>query len=105
MSKQIDVDVARVLAPFKFQPCRDYVVVKRVKHDQQTTSGLYLPESAVTDENQCMVIATGPKVADGLIEPGATVLVEKYDGRKVHVDGVDYIVLPEEEVLGVYSKE
>jgi chaperonin GroES len=90
---------------FKFAPCGDYVVVTRFKHEEKTASGLFLPEQVMTDENQCTVVATGPKVFDANIATGARVLVEKYDGRKVHVDGVDYIVLPEKEVLGVYNEK
>lgn len=101
MTKQIDLVVPR----FKFQPCGDYVVVIKQKREEKTTGGLFLPEQARKDENQCRVVAVGPKVGDLFIAVDALVLVEKYDGRKVHVDGVDYIVLPEDEILGVYNEE
>ena len=87
----------------KFSPTSNNVFVTRTRREATKSGRLFIPEVAAVDENQCMVIAIGPKVEDQTIKVGTVVLVEKYDGRKIKVDGLECIVMPEAEILGTYN--
>lgn len=92
------------LQSFPWCPTGDKVVVLRVSETKSQSGKLYIPEVHNQNVNLAWVWAVGPKVADALIRPGAMVALEKYDGRKVTVDGVEYISLPEDEIQMVHQQ-
>lgn len=94
----------------KFRPLYDRVVVKRVEAESKTSGGLFLPESAKEKPQTAEVVAIG----DGrLLESGERraisvkvgdrVLLGKWSGDEVKVDGEDLIILKEDEILAVVS--
>jgi co-chaperonin GroES (HSP10) len=99
----MDIDMNKVRAPFPYEACGRFVIVTRIKETSTKSGLLYVPEAAATDENRAVVVKVGPKVEDKLIVPDCEVIIEKYDGRKVVVEDVEYIALPEDEILAVRS--
>ena len=92
----------------KFRPLHDRVLVKRVEEEQKTKGGIIIPDTAKEKPMQGEVLAVGPGVRneDGDlialdVKPGDTVLLGKYSGSEITVAGKDYVILREEEVLGV----
>ena len=89
------------------RPLGNRVVVERVEVDEQVSGGIIIPDSAKEKGQEAKVIAVGPgaKNDDGEIIPldvkvGDTVLISKYAGNDVTVDGTDYVIMNEDEILG-----
>jgi chaperonin GroES len=92
----------------KLHPMHDRVVVKRVAEETQTAGGIYIPESAKEKPARGRVTAVGPGAvkADGTriepeVEVGDEILFGKYAGNEFELDGVEYVILRENEILGV----
>ncbi|MCB9689868.1 MAG: co-chaperone GroES [Alphaproteobacteria bacterium] len=90
-----------------FRPLHDRVLVKRLEAQAQTTSGLFLPETAKEKPQTAEVIAVGPgRTTDKALIPttvkvGDKVLLGKYAGDEVSLDGVKHVVVKESEILAV----
>jgi chaperonin GroES len=91
-----------------FRPLYDRVLVKRIEAEEKTTGGLFLPESAKEKPQQAEIVAvgTGRIGKDGetiplVVEKGQRVLFGKYAGDEVKLDGVEHIILREEDILAV----
>jgi chaperonin GroES len=92
----------------KFRPLHDRVVVKRVESEQKTTGGIIIPDSAQEKPQQGEVIAVGPGGRDeaGKLIPldvkvGDTVLFGKWSGTEVKLDGVEYLIMTESDIMGI----
>ena len=92
----------------KFKPLRDRVFVKFSAEEEKTAGGLYIPDAAKEKPQRGTVVAVGPgKVTDdGKRQPvdvkvGDTVLFDKYSGSKIRVDDEDYLIIREEDILGI----
>ena len=90
------------------KPLRDRLVVKPLEQEDRTKSGLVLPDSAKEKPQEGKVIATGTGklLDDGSVKQlqvkhGERVLYGKYSGTEVTVDGQDYLILREEDVLAI----
>ena len=90
------------------KPLADRIVVKQLEAEEKTKSGLVLPDSAKEKPQEAKVVAvgTGRLLDDGTIKPlevktGDRVLYGKYSGSEVFVDGQDYLILREEDVLAI----
>ena len=90
------------------KPLGDRVVVRPVEQDDQTTSGLFLPETAKEKPQQGKVVAAGPGSRKGngdRIPPDVkiedTVLYAKYAGTTVKLEGQEYLILKEADVLAI----
>jgi chaperonin GroES len=90
------------------KPLGDRVVVLPIEQSDQTTSGLFLPQSAKEKPQQGKVVATGPgsRKKDGDrtpldIEMDDTVLFIKYAGTTIKLEGQEYLILKESEVLAI----
>ena len=95
-------------AATKIQPLADRLVVQALEEVQQTKGGLYIPDTAKEKPMQGKIVAAGPgKLSEeGTRVPldvkvGDTVLYGKYSGTEVSVDGEDYLILRESDVLAV----
>jgi chaperonin GroES len=93
------------------RPLYDRIIVKRVDQEKQTASGIVIPDSAKEKPEQGEVVAVGSGrlLQDGSIRPlqvktGEIVLFGKYAGQTVKLDGVEYLVLKEEDVLGIIEQ-
>jgi chaperonin GroES len=92
----------------KISPLYDRVLVKRIEEQEVRKSGIIIPDTAKEKPQQAEIIATGKgKVTDEgktiplLVKKGDKVLIGKYSGTEVMVDGVEHIILREEEVLAI----
>ena len=92
----------------KIQPLSDRVVVQALDEAQQTRGGLYIPDTAKEKPQQGTVVSVGPgKLSDQGerlapdVQAGDTVLYGKYSGTEVTVDGDDYLILRESDILAV----
>jgi len=90
------------------RPLRDRILVERVEEQEQRIGGIIIPDSAKEKPQQGRVVAVGHgRVNDkGDVFPldvkvGDTVLIGKYSGTEIKLDGKEYTILREEEVLGV----
>jgi chaperonin GroES len=94
----------------KVTPLRDRVLVRRLEVDEQKVGSIIIPDSAKEKPQQAAVIAVGSGrvLEDGRSSPltvkaGDKVLVGKWSGADVKIDGVDYLILKEDEILGVLA--
>jgi chaperonin GroES len=90
------------------RPLHDRIIVQRIEEDEQRVGGIIIPDTAKEKPQQGKVIAVGKgKIEkDGKVTPldvkaGDTVLFGKYAGQEIKVDGDEYLIMREEEVLGV----
>jgi len=90
------------------RPLHDRVVVKRVEEETKTAGGIVLPGSAAEKPSEGEVLAVGPgKALDNgqvralEVKVGDKVLFGKYSGTEVKVDGEQYIIMREEDIMGI----
>ena len=90
------------------RPLNDRVLVKRLAEEEKTAGGLFIPDSAKEKPTRGKVIAVGSGRSndDGVRKPldvkaGDQILFGKYAGTEIKVDGVEHIILREDEVLGI----
>ena len=92
----------------KMRPLRDRILVERVEEDEQRVGGIIIPDTAKEKPQQGRVVAVGKgRINDkGDVFPldvkeGDTVLFGKYAGAEIKLEGKEYLIIREEEVLGV----
>jgi chaperonin GroES len=92
----------------KFCPLHDRVVVKRIDAEEKTAGGIIIPDTAKEKPQQGEVVAVGPGGRDesGKLIPidlkaGDRVLFGKYSGTEVKIDGVEYLIMKESDIMGV----
>ncbi len=95
------------------RPLYDRIVVKRIESDvEKTSGGLFIPDTAKEKPQEAEVVAVGKgkRMEDGKIVPmdvqaGDRILFGKYSGSEIKIDGVEYLIMREDEVLGVIEKK
>jgi chaperonin GroES len=94
----------------KIRPLHDRVIVKRVEQERKSSGGIVIPDTAAEKPDQGEVIAVGPgkRNDDGKREPldvkvGDRILFGKYSGSTVVVEGTEYLVMREEDIMGVVA--
>jgi chaperonin GroES len=92
----------------KFRPLHDRVVVTRIDAEDKTAGGIIIPDTAKEKPQEGKVIAVGPGGRDesGKLIPidvkaGDRVLFGKWSGTEVKIDGVEYLIMKESDVMGV----
>ena len=91
----------------KVKPLSDRVVLKQLEAEEKTKSGIVLPGAAKEKPTEAEVIAVGPgKVEDGkkiemTVKVGDKVIYSKYAGTEVKVDGEEYIIVREEDIVAI----
>lgn len=92
----------------KLRPLYDRILVERVESEEVTKGGIILPDSAKEKPQQGKVIAVGEgkRADDGKLIPltvkvGDTVLFGKYTGSEVKIEGVEYLIMREDDVMGI----
>jgi len=92
----------------KLRPLQDRVAVRRVKEEEKTKGGLFIPDTAKEKPVEAVVLAVGngKVLENGTTRPldvkaGDRILFGKYSGSEVKIDGEDTLILREEDILGV----
>ena len=92
----------------KIRPLQDRVLVKRVEAEEKTASGIIIPDNAKEKPLEAEVIAVGNgrrldngEVVKPELKVGDRVLISKYSGSEVKVDGVEHLILREDDIMGV----
>jgi chaperonin GroES len=90
------------------RPLHDRILVQRIEEEEQKVGGIIIPDSAKEKPQQGKVFAVGAGKADKDgkrialdVKEGDTILFGKYSGQEVRVDGEDYLIMREDEVLAV----
>lgn len=83
----------------KFKPLKDRVFVSYAEEMEKTPGGLYVPESAKEKPQKGKVEAIGSEVKE--LKVGDAVLFDKYSGSKVKLDDAEYLIVKEEDILGI----
>jgi chaperonin GroES len=91
----------------KIKPLADRVVIKMVESSETTKSGIYLASGAKEKPQVAEIVEVGPGgIVDGKevkmeVKPGQKVLISKYSGTEVKIDGVEYTILRQSDILAV----
>jgi chaperonin GroES len=92
----------------KIRPLYDRILVKRIEEQNKTAGGLYIPDTAKEKPMEATVVAVGNgKIQENgslrklEIKPGEKILFSKYSGNDIKIDGVEHLILREEDVLAV----
>ena len=95
----------------KVRPLHDRIIVERLEESEQRVGGIIIPDTAKEKPQQGKVLAVGKGRVekDGKVTPldvkaGDTILFGKYAGQEIKIDGTEYLIIREEEVLGVIEK-
>ena len=96
----------------KIRPLYDRVVVKRIENQENTTAGgLFIPDSAKEkpQEGEVAAVGKGKRLENGTmveldVRVGDRVLFGKYSGSDIKMDGEEYLIMREDEILGVFEK-
>ena len=94
----------------KFRPLHDRVVVRRIEGEEKTKGGIIIPDTAKEKPQEGEVIAVGPGARDdnGKLIPidlkiGDRVLFGKWSGNEVKIDGVEFLIMKESDIMGVLT--
>lgn len=94
----------------KLMPLNDRVLVKRLESEEKTAGGLYIPDTAKEKPSKGEVIAAGPGKMDDsgkrmvmAVKAGDIVLFNKYAGTEVKLDGVEHLVMREDDILAIIN--
>ncbi|MEY7999758.1 co-chaperone GroES [Clostridium sp. Mt-5] len=91
----------------KIRPLGDRVVIKKIEAEETTKSGIVLPGTAKEKPQEAEVVAVGPGgIVDGKevkigVKVGERVLFSKYAGNEVKIDGTEYTILRQDDILGI----
>jgi chaperonin GroES len=92
----------------KFRPLHDRIIVKRLEGEEKTKGGIIIPDTAKEKPQEAKVVAVGKgKVTDdGKLQPmevqkGDRILVGKYSGSEIKVDGEEHLIIREDDVLAI----
>jgi chaperonin GroES len=95
----------------KIRPLQDRLVVKRLAEEEKTKGGIIIPDSAKEKpvEGEVIAVGNGKVLDDGSqrkldVKAGDRVLFGKYSGTEIKIDGVEHLILREEEILGIIEK-
>ena len=96
----------------KFRPLHDRVVVKRIDADEKSAGGIIIPDTAKEKPQQGEVTAVGPGGRDEAgklipidIKVGDRVLFGKWSGTEVKIEGTEYLIMKESDIMGVLVEE
>ena len=94
----------------KVTPLHDRILVKRIEEKEMVRGGIIIPDTAKEKPQEGEVVAVGPgRMSDDgkrfvmEVKKGDRVLIGKYSGTEVKIDGVEYTILREDDVLGILS--
>ena len=93
-----------------FRPLHDRVVVRRVDSESKTAGGIIIPDTAKEKPSEGVIVSVGPGARDenGKIAPldvkaGDRVLFGKWSGTEVKIDGTEYLIMKESDIMGIVA--
>jgi len=96
----------------KIRPLYDRIVVKRIEQEEQKVGGLFIPDSAKEkpQEGEVVAVGKGKRLEDGSVVPldvevGDRILFGKYSGSDIKLDAEEYMIMREDEVLGILESQ
>jgi len=94
------------------KPLADRILVRRIEEKETAKGGIIIPDTAKEKPQEGEVVAVGPgrMTEDGKriameLKKGDRILIGKYTGAEVKIDGIEYIILREDDVVGVLAKK
>jgi len=94
----------------KFRPLHDRVVVRRIEQEEKSKGGIIIPDTAKEKPQEGEVVAVGPGARDEQgrvhaldVKAGDRILFGKWSGTEVKIDGVEYLVMKESDIMGVVA--
>ena len=95
----------------KIQPLGQRVLVKRTESEEKSAGGLYIPDTAKEKPQEAKVVALGTggkddegKAIEFTVKVGDLVLISKYGGTEVKIDGEEHLLINESDILGILKK-
>ncbi len=95
----------------KIRPLQDRVIVKRVDEEEKTAGGIIIPDTAKEKpmEGEVVAVGNGKVLENGTKVPldlkaGERVLFGKYAGTEIKIDGVEHLIMREDDILGIIEK-
>lgn len=92
----------------KIRPLGDRIVVERLEQEQKSAGGIIIPDTAKEKPKQGRVLAVGPGARDDKggrapvdVQVGDTILFTQWAGNEIKIDGVEYLVMKESDVIGI----
>ncbi len=92
----------------KFRPLHDRVLVRRVDQEERTSGGIIIPDTAQEKPMEGEIVATGPGARDESgklvaldVKKGDRVLFGKWSGTEVKIDGDDFLIMKESDIMGI----
>src|SRR5437764_746073 len=94
-----------------FRPLHDRIVIRRIDADERTAGGIIIPDTAKEKPHEGEIIAVGPgarndkgEIVPPGVKAGDRVLFGKWSGTEVKIDGEDWLIMKESDILGVIEK-
>ena len=94
----------------KLRPLQDRILVTRVDEESKTSGGIIIPDTAKEKPQEGKVVAVGPgktlesgKISEPNVKKGDRVLFSKYAGNEINVEGIEHIIIREDDVLAVFE--
>jgi chaperonin GroES len=95
----------------KIRPLQDRILVKRIPSEEKSAGGIIIPDNAKEKpmEGQVVAVGNGKKLEDGSLHKpdvrvGDSVLFSKYAGSEVKIEGIEHLVMREDDLLGVIER-
>ena len=95
----------------KIRPLQDRIIVKRIEEEEKTKGGIIIPDTAKEKpmEGEVVAVGTGKILENGKKQPpevkeGDRVLFSKYAGTDVKIDGIEHLIMKEDDILGIIEK-
>jgi len=95
-----------------FRPLHDRVVVRRIEQESKSKGGIIIPDTAKEKPQEGEVIAVGPGVRDDQgrlhapdVKAGDRVVFGKWSGSEIKIDGADFLVMKESDIIGVIEPD
>ena len=95
----------------KIRPLHDRVVVERLDEEHKSTGGIVIPDNAAEkpDKGEVIAVGNGKVLEDGTVRPldvkvGDRILFGKYGGQAVKIEGTEYLVMREDDIMGIVEK-
>jgi len=95
----------------KIRPLQDRVIVKRVEEEEKTKGGIIIPDTAKEKPVEGLVVAVGKgKILESgtklemTVKVGDRILFSKYGGNEIKIDGVEHLIMREDDILGIIEK-